>query len=124
MTNITQGTSNGEIQVITTPLFQDIRGLIEGARSHVAREYNAVQALLCWTIGKKIDEVILREERAEYGEAIVTSLAQALSMTYGKGYSRSNLFRMIRFAKMFPDKEIVSTLSRQLSSYAHLLCMT
>jgi predicted nuclease of restriction endonuclease-like (RecB) superfamily len=38
-----------------------------------------------------------------------------LSAEFGSGYSRPNLFRMIRFAEVFPDREIVSTLSRQLS---------
>jgi hypothetical protein len=33
---------------------------------------------------------------------------------FGNGYSRPNLFRMIRFAEVFPDEQIVSTLSRQL----------
>jgi hypothetical protein len=40
-----------------------------------------------------------------------------------RGYSRPNLFRMIKFAKSFPDREIVSTLSRQLSwSHFVLIC--
>ncbi|MFO0824913.1 MAG: YhcG family protein [Gemmataceae bacterium] len=33
---------------------------------------------------------------------------------YGNGYSRPNLFRMVRFAEVFPDREIVSTLSAKL----------
>src|SRR3990167_10868944 len=38
-------------------------------------------------------------------------------------YSRPNLFRMIKFAKQFPDREIVSTLSRQLSwSHFVIIC--
>jgi hypothetical protein len=97
-------------------LVKDISSLIEEARTHVAREYNSAQALLCWLIGKRIDEEFLNLERAEYGENIVVSLANHLTMTYGKGYSRPNLFRMIKFAKQFPNREIVSTLSRQLSS--------
>jgi hypothetical protein len=32
-----------------------------------------------------------------------------------RGYSRPNLFRLVRFAEFFLDGEIVSTLSRQLS---------
>lgn len=46
-----------------------------------------------------------------------------MTTSYGKGYSRPNLFRMIRFAKSFPNREIVSTLSRQLSwSHFVLIC--
>jgi hypothetical protein len=32
-------------------LVKDISSLIEEARTHVAREYNSTQALLCWLIG-------------------------------------------------------------------------
>ena len=101
-------------------MIKDIAKLIDEARNHIAREYSSTQALLCWLIGKRIDEEILKTERAEYGEAIVTSLAEDLRFTYGKGYSRPNLFRMIKFARMFPDREIVSTLSRQLS-WSHFI---
>jgi len=58
-----------------------------------------------------------------YGKAIVSSLSEHLSLTYGKGYSRPNLFRMIKFAKQFPDREIVSTLSRQLS-WSHFVIIS
>ena len=104
-------------------LIKDISALIDEARSHVAYEYNSTQALLCWLIGKRIDGEILKSERAEYGETIVVSLSNHLRLTYGKGYSRPNLFRMIKFAKLFPDRKIVSTLSRQLSwSHFVLIC--
>lgn len=104
-------------------LVKDISSLIEEARTHIANEYNSTQALLCWLIGKRIDEEFLNLERAEYGEKIVASLANHLTLVYGKGYSRPNLFRMIRFAKQFPNREIVSTLSRQLS-WSHFVLIS
>ncbi|MDF2966185.1 MAG: cytoplasmic protein [Rickettsiaceae bacterium] len=111
------------IHDIPNLLIKDISILIDEAKSHIAREYNSTQALLCWLIGKRIDEEVLKSERAEYGETIVASLSTHLTHAYGKGYSRPNLFRMIRFAKLFPDSEIVSTLSRQLSwSHFVLIC--
>lgn len=104
-------------------LVKDIITLIDEAKNHVAREYNSTQALLCWLIGKRIDEEVLKSGRAEYGETMVASLSAHLTLSYGKGYSRPNLFRMIRFAKLFPNREIVSTLSRQLSwSHFILIC--
>jgi hypothetical protein len=72
-------------------LVKDISMLIDEARAHIAHEYNSTQALLCWLIGKRIDEEILKLERAEYGETVVISLANHLSFAYGKGYSRPNL---------------------------------
>lgn len=115
--------SNTAINHTSDLLIHDISALIDKARNHVASEYNSTQALLCWLIGNRIDEEILKAERAEYGETIVVSLADHLTRHYGRGYSRPNLFRMIKFAKLFPNREIVSTLSRQLSwSHFVLIC--
>jgi predicted nuclease of restriction endonuclease-like (RecB) superfamily len=107
-------------QVITKRLLDDIRLLVEQSRSIVAQSVNSALVLLNWHIGQRIRTEILGEERAGYGERIVASLAQHLTIEYGRGFSRPNLFRMIRFAEVFPDREIVSTLSRQLS-WSHFL---
>jgi hypothetical protein len=53
--------------------------------------------------------------RQENGEQIVVTQSRQLAEEFGNGYSRPNLSRMIRFAELFADGEIVSTLSRQLS---------
>lgn len=104
-------------------LIKDISCLIEEAKNHVASEYNSAQVLLCWLIGNRINQEVLQSERAEYGETIVVSLANHLTFAYGKGYSRPNIFRMIKFAKLYADRSIVSTLSRQLSwSHFVLIC--
>lgn len=96
-------------------LVDDIQQLIEQAKAHVAREYNSTQVLLCWHIGKRIDEEILKSARAEYGERIIDTISADLSERYGRGYGRINLFRMLKFHRNFPNKQIVSTLSKQLS---------
>jgi predicted nuclease of restriction endonuclease-like (RecB) superfamily len=46
---------------------------------------------------------------------VVEALGQRLTEEYGKGFSRPNLFHMIRFAEVFPEEQIVYALSRQLS---------
>jgi predicted nuclease of restriction endonuclease-like (RecB) superfamily len=101
-------------------LVNDITDLIKQAKNNVAQAYNSAQVLLCWSIGKRIESEILLSTRAEYGEEIVKTLSYELSISYGKGYSRPNLFRMVKLAKLFPDYQIVSTLSRQLS-WSHLI---
>ncbi len=70
---------------------------------------------MCWSIGKYINKELLDLNRGDYGEKVIEYLAQELLVKYGRGYSRPNLFRMVKFAKLYPDKEIISTLSRQLS---------
>ncbi|KPQ43837.1 MAG: hypothetical protein MPEBLZ_01618 [Candidatus Methanoperedens nitroreducens] len=42
-------------------------------------------------------------------------LSERLTTEYGRGFTRTNLFNMIRFADVFPDREIVHALSGQLS---------
>ena len=96
-------------------LLKDLRELIAEARQDVARQVNSALVLLYWRMGKRIRQDILKEKRAEYGEQIVATLSRQLVIEFGNGYSRPNLFRMIRFAEVFADEEIVSTLSRQLS---------
>ena len=96
-------------------IVEDIRGLIESTRGRVAAGVNAELTLLYWRIGKRIQEEILKEKRAEYGAQIVITLAQQLVTEYGEGFSDKNLRHMIRFAETFPDTQIVSALSRQLS---------
>ena len=95
-------------------LLRDIRHLIDEARVAVAATVNAGLTMLYWHIGKRINEEILKGERADYGEKIVSTLSQQLILEYGDGFSAKNLRHMIRFAEAFPDERIVSTLWRQL----------
>ena len=96
-------------------LLQDLRTLIEESRSTVATAVNATLTMLYWQIGKRINEEILKGERAEYGKQIVHALSAQLQNEYGSGFSKRNLFNMIRFAEVFTNKQIVSSLRRQLS---------
>jgi len=96
-------------------LVRDIRRLIEEARSTVATTVNATLTMLYWRVGKRINEEILKGERAEYGEKIVHALSAQLQQEYGRGFTKRNLFNMIRFAQVFPQEEIVAALRTQLS---------
>src|SRR5262249_49097584 len=96
-------------------LLGDILALIEAAREQTAQVVNSGQVLLYWSIGKRIWEDVLQEKRAAYGEAIISTLSKQLIAEYGRGYSKPNLSRMMCLAEVFPDPEIVSTLSKQLS---------
>jgi predicted nuclease of restriction endonuclease-like (RecB) superfamily len=98
-----------------TALLDDIRRLIVDTRTQVAVAINAGLTLLYWEIGARIRKDILQEKRAEYGEEVVTALARQLEVEFGRGFSRSNLFSMVRFAEVFPDLEIVQALTGQLS---------
>ena len=106
---------------ITDPaLVADLRQLIDAARQRAAVAVNAELTLLYWQIGDRIRRETLGERRAGYGEEIVSALGRQFTAEYGRGFSAKNLRHMIRFAEVFPEEEIVSTLSRQLS-WSHFL---
>ena len=96
-------------------LLHDLRGLIEETRSTIATTVNASLTMLYWQVGKRIGEEVLKGERASYGEAIVATVSRQLAEEFGSNFSVKNLRHMMRFAESFPDQQIVSTLSRQLS---------
>jgi len=104
----------------TAPLLNDIRSLIETARQHVAQMAKATLTMLYWHVGQRIRNEVLKDGRAEYGEEILPTLSAKLVQDYGQGFSARNLARMVQFAEVFPDENIVVTLSRQLS-WSHFI---
>ncbi len=101
--------------LLSQSLIEDIRELIESTRQDVATTVNAGLTLLYWEIGTRIRQDILNGERAEYGKQIISILSNQLVSEYGNGFNEKNLRRMIQFAGVFPDREIVVSLTRQLS---------
>jgi len=100
-------------------VFSEIKTLIEQSRHELAVTVNATMTLLYWQIGKRVNEEILKDKRAEYGKQIVLSLAQQLMTEYGNGWSKRHLHHCLRFAVTFPDIQIVNALRTQLS-WTHL----
>ena len=96
-------------------LLADVRRLINSARLRVAGAVNSELSWLYWQVGRRIGQDILKGDRADYGQQIVHSLSGQLSSEYGEGFSRTNLFNMVRFAELFPEEKIVHSLSGQLS---------
>lgn len=108
--------------ITVSNFYQDIRRLIEEARCTVASTVNAAMTMLYWQIGRRINDAILKGERAEYGKEIVVSLARQLVLEYGNNFSEKNLRRMIQFANVYPSKEIVVSLIRHLS-WTHFIAL-
>lgn len=96
-------------------LVVELKFLIASTKEQVAISVNSSLTLMYWQIGYKINEDILKNSRAEYGNQIVHAVSRQLVEEFGSGFSRANLFHMIKFSQVFDDFEIVSTLSRQLS---------
>ena len=107
------------LPIALPPLLEDLRRMIEETRQSVATTVNAALTQLYWRVGKRINDEILKGERAEYGERILPTLSAKLSTEYGRGWGEKNLRHCLRFAETFPNEQIVSALRRQLS-WTHL----
>jgi predicted nuclease of restriction endonuclease-like (RecB) superfamily len=108
-------TSDAAPAAVLNALLVDVRALIAQARERTAQAVNAEMTMLYWHIGDRIRREILGEERAAYGEQIIATLSRQLTAEYSKGFSSQILQHMIRFAEVFRDEKILSTLWRELS---------
>ncbi|MBS1783218.1 MAG: DUF1016 family protein [Bacteroidetes bacterium] len=69
-----------------------------------------------WHIGKYIVEFEQNgKEKAEYGKALINNLSKDLSLSFGKGFSRSNIIYMRLFYKEFQ----ISQKPSDLLSWSH-----
>lgn len=105
---------------INDNLLTDIRQLIESTRSQVAATVNSAMTLMYWHIGDRINREVLGGERAAYGKQIVENLALKLTEEFGKGFDSKSLRKMMQFASVFPDIQIVAPLVGKLS-WSHFL---
>ena len=102
-------------QAATQSLIQDLRQIIEQARGHVAATSNYELTMMYWHIGERINREVLDNQRAEYGKQIVATVARQLQEEFGrKGFDEKSIRRMMQFATLFPDSQIVAPLARQL----------
>ena len=98
-----------------TALFEELSNIIETSRRKISSQANQSAVLTFWHIGRRVNEEILGNQRAEYGKQIVSRLATQLAARHGRSFELRNIRRMMQFAEEFPDLEIVSRLATQLS---------
>jgi len=99
-------------------LISEIGNLLTLGRENAARQVNTILVHTYWEIGKYIVDFEQKgNEKAEYGSQLFERLSTDLTLAYGKGFSRSNLFQMRLLYIKFP---IVQTLSGQLT-WSHYL---
>lgn len=99
----------------TLPLFTELKQLIEDSRQRVAVAINAEFTLLYWQIGKYLQQYWLANGRAAYRKKILPTVSAELVNEYGKGFSQRNLANMIKLYDLFPEENILQTLSAKLS---------
>ena len=103
-------------------LLKELVVLIESSKKRVNRTVNGELNLLFWYIGKRINEEILQNNRAEYGKQVVPKIAEKLTTKYGRNFEQKNLRRMMQFANVIKEYEIVEPVARQLT-WSHILLL-
>lgn len=104
MTDLTTMPENYEI------IRSGIVELLKAARSAAARNVNSIMTATYWEIGRRI--VVLEqggEQRAGYGEQLVEQLATDLTVQFGRGFGRANLWQMRAFYLAWPEPKILQT---------------
>lgn len=109
-----------ELQNRESLLFTELATIIEQGKKQVTAQVNSTITFTYWHIGKRINEHVLNNKRAEYAKEIVPTLAAQLTELYGKSFEEKNLRRMMQFANLFSEHEIVVPVVRQLS-WSHIL---
>ena len=113
---VTEQSQKNVSPLLSKSLVEDLRQIIEQARGRVAATVNSELTMMYWHIGERINRDVLGNQRAEYGKQIVSTVSRQLQEEYGtKGFDEKNIRRMMQFAQIMPDVQIVVTLSRQLS---------
>lgn len=94
-------------------VLDEIVDLIEAGRRRAARMVNAMMTAVYWSIGRRI---VVEEQRgarrAEYGEELIEQLAQRLTVRFGRGFGRANLWQMRAFYLAYA--EILQTTSGRI----------
>jgi predicted nuclease of restriction endonuclease-like (RecB) superfamily len=103
-------------------LLEDLRKVMDQTQRSIATTVNTSLALGYWHVGNRILREILQGERAKYGHEIVVTVSKQLVTEYGNSFSEKSLRRMVQFAEIFPDEQIVVTLLRQLG-WSHFIAL-
>jgi predicted nuclease of restriction endonuclease-like (RecB) superfamily len=86
-----------------TGLLTAVVELLEEARRASARSVNKIMTATYWEIGRRIVEQEQHgRKRADYGEALIERLSSDLTVRFGRGFSRSNLWQMRDFYSAWP----------------------
>lgn len=84
-------------------LFCDSCTIIEQSQESAYRSVNETLVKRNWLLGMRIQQEVLKDQRAEYGVQVVVNLAKSLTDKYGKGFTKTNLYHFVRFYQAWPN---------------------
>jgi len=83
-------------------LVHDACIIIEQAQKSAYLAINETLVKRNWLLGMRIQNEVLKEQRAEYGEQIIKSLAKELTKLFGAGFTKTNIYNYVRFYQYWP----------------------
>lgn len=99
----------------------DVKRIITSGRSTAYTAVNNVMTATYWRIGQRIvEEEQNGNERAEYGKALIKTLAKELTHEFGNGFSERYLAYFRKFYLTVPDISILQTRLQNLR-WSHIL---
>ena len=102
-----------EIQGNINTFLDDIRVIIDSARSNAVRSVDFCRVQMYWQMGKRIfEEEQQGKDRADYGSYLIKNLAKQLQPEYGSGFGVRQLEMCRRFYRLYP---IANALRSQLN---------
>lgn len=120
MNDLIKDITPSELQQISTRITDGVGNIIEQSKRTIAVYLNSEVSMTYWKIGKYIAGELDAIGEDKYGSMIVATVSRQLTEQFGKGYTRAGIFRMVKVARVFPEAEIVTTLSRQLT-WSHFI---
>lgn len=107
------------MEKIEQQALNNIEALIIESQKQTAFSVNVIMSSLYWGIGKEIKLVVLQNQKPDYGKNFIELLSKTLSLKYGKGYNKTNLFNAMKVFETFEDEKIFHAVSGKLS-WTHL----
>lgn len=84
--------------------YKSIKTVLEKARSKSFKAVNTAMVRAYWYVGKIIVEGEQQgKQRAEYGVSLIEELAKRLTVEYGQGFNKTNLWYMRQFYLSFQN---------------------
>ena len=103
------------------PLLDRVVVILEEARGQVVRAVNTQMVWAYWLIGREIVQALQGgDERAAYGQQVLSEVSRQLTQRYGKGFSLANLQNFRKFylaysARAVPAAPIQYPVGRELA---------
>lgn len=98
--------------------YNDIKNILNIARSKVYKTANFVMVEAYWNIGKSIIDEQGGSEKAAYGAGLLEELSKQMTPDFGKGFTVSNLKYMRQFYLRFPNSHAL----RDELSWTRYIC--